>query len=217
MNLVIQCAASKQAHAGTLKQEAGTPVRFVAKPHEMAGNPEWAYAHPDDVSDAGMSWREQLLKYNRTPGSNPLGLLPAWKLYRNPIYGKLVQTYGPGWVYILSAGWGLISAEFLTPDYNITFSPSGGKGSKRGLSSRYDDLCLVPQESKEPIVFFGGKSYLPLFCNLTNIFKGRKVVFYNSDSLPSAPGCKLKRFKTRVRTNWQYQCASDFIDGKISI
>ena len=35
-----------------------------------------------------------------------------------------------------------------------------GKGSKRGKSSRYRGLCLLPQELKDPIVFFGGRSYV---------------------------------------------------------
>ena len=34
--------------------------------------------------------------------------------------------------------------------------------------------------AKDPLVFFGGKSYVPLFCELTRSFNCRKVVFYNS-------------------------------------
>ena len=96
----------------------------------------------------------------------------------------MVKAYGTERVYILSAGWGLIRADFLTPDYNITFSQAP-KGNKRTKSTRFDDLCLLTQDSKDPIVFFGGKSYVPLFCELTRSFSGRKVVFYNSGG-PSA-------------------------------
>ena len=128
-----------------------------------------------------------------------------------------MKTYGAERVYILSAGWGLITAEFLTPDYDITFSASGGKVSKRDKSSRFRDLCMLPQELKDPIVFFGSRKYVPLFCELTRPFNCRKIVFYNSATPSSAPGCELKRFITKWRTNWQYQCANQFIEGAIEI
>ena len=56
------------------------------------------------------------------PGDNRFGLLPAWRLYRNPTYGILAEHWGLDHLYILSAGWGLIPANFLTPNYDITFS-----------------------------------------------------------------------------------------------
>ncbi len=217
MIFVIQCAGGKRDYAGTLMHSNGSPVMFVANPREMPNDGKYVYAHPDETSDSGASWRDRLLDYNTCPGPNPLGLLPAWELYQNPVYFRLVKTYGAERVYILSAGWGLITAEFLTPDYDITFSASGGKGSKRDKSSRYRDLCLLPQELKDPIVFFGGRSYVPLFCELTRPFNCRKIVLYNSATPPSAPGCELKRFITTGRTNWHYQCANQFIEGEIEI
>ena len=217
MIVVIQCAGRKSGNAGTLRQSDGLPVMFVANPKDMQEDAERLYAHPDDISESGVSWRRRLLDYNRDPGANPLGLLPAWKLYQHPVYGRLVRTYSVERVHILSAGWGLIPAEFLTPDYNITFSANGGRGTQRNRTARYQDLCLLPQEPEGPMVYFGGKSYLPLFCELTRPFDCRKVVFYNSEDPPHAPGCELKRFTTTTRTNWHYQCANDFIDGKVGV
>ena len=86
---------------------------------------------------------------------------------------------------------------------------------KRDASTHFRDLCLIPEECSEPIVFFGGKSYLPLFCELTLPFDCRKIVFYNSSNPPHAPECELRRFKTQLRTNWHYQCAQQFMDGAI--
>jgi hypothetical protein len=37
---------------------------------------------------------------------------------------RLVEKFGIEKVFILSAGWGLIRADFLTPNYDITFSGS---------------------------------------------------------------------------------------------
>ena len=65
------------------------------------------------------------------------------------------------------------------------------------------------------IVFFGGKDYLPLFSALTTGIYAPKTVFYNSASMPSGRGCKLRRFETSTRTNWHYECANAFIDGRI--
>ena len=219
MIFVIQCTGDKNRRAGSLKRADGSPVMFVAKPGEMPDHhhPGHAYAHPDDISESGESWRSRLLDYNRNPGPNRLGLLPAWQLYRNPAYSRLAGTYGPDRVYILSAGWGLINSAFLTPPYDITFSAKRGMGIKRDASVRFRDLCLLPEGYSDPIVFFGGKSYLPLFCELTQAFDCRKIVFYNSTIPPRAPGCELHRFDTEARTNWHYQCAQRFMDGSIEV
>ena len=85
------------------------------------------------------------------------------------------------------------------------------------IGDRTGPPSLLPQELKDPIVFFGGRSYVPLFCELTRPFNCRKIVLYNSVTHPSAPGCELKRFITTGRTNWHYQCANQFIEGGIEI
>jgi len=119
MIVVIQCAGSKFADACSLKEEDGRPVQFVAQP-KCAPKDGVFYARPDDVSD-GMTWRDKLLRYNQT-GANPLGLRRAIDLYRPPIYGALAVALPASDLFILSAGWGLIRADFLTPAYDITFS-----------------------------------------------------------------------------------------------
>ena len=48
--------------------------------------------------------------------------LACLRLYKNSAYEYLVNQLGEDKVFILSAGWGLIPAPFLTPDYDITFS-----------------------------------------------------------------------------------------------
>ena len=215
MIVVIQCASSKQRHAGSFVMPNGRKVLFVADPNRAPPDDAIVYAQPDGVSDKGTTWRDVLLDYN-LERDNPLGLLRAWELYDKSVYGSLVASVGMENLYILSAGWGLISGSFLTPDYDITFSQSADAYKRRRKSDRYRDFRMMPEETREPIVFFGGKDYLPLFAALTSCISARKTVFYNSAQVPSMPGCVLKRFETRTRTNWHYECATAFLDGAIT-
>jgi len=212
MIVVIQCAAQKQPEAGFLRTRAGKKVLFVANPAAAPLARGLIFAHPDDLSDTGLSWREMLLLYNRTPSDNPLRLLPAAHLYTNRTYGQLVKRFGCEKVYILSAGWGLIKASFLTPNYDITFSMTAEPYKRRRKGDPYRDMCMLQEDTSEPIVFFGGKDYLPLFCLLTKNVKGQRTVFYNSSHAPAANGCSLVRFVTTTRTNWHYECVKDFLD-----
>ena len=132
MIVVIQCAATKRPAAGHLVTEGGKPVTFVANPLAAPADTVHEYARPDDPSGAGMSWREKLLRYNREPNGNPLGLCPAWQLYENKAYGRLVERFGLLHVYILSAGWGLSRGHFLKPYYDITSSDHAERYKRAG-------------------------------------------------------------------------------------
>ena len=216
MIVVIQCAGRKRPEAGCLRDGAGRKVLFVADPQKAPSGTCYRYARPDDISDAGTSWRAALLRYNDAPGDNPLGLLPAWQLYENGIYGILADRLGVERLFILSAGWGLIPGNFLTPRYDITFKRISGQPHTRRLKSdRYDDLRLLTADTDRPIVFFLSKGYVPLACELTEGIKGPKYLFYNSKAAPTAPGCVLKKYETTTRTNWQYECARAFVRGEV--
>jgi hypothetical protein len=180
----------------------------VAKPELAPDDITRVYARPDDLSENGKSWREVLLDYNERPGNNPLGLLPAYRLYENPAYVRLAEAFGLENLYILSAGWGLIRATFLTPQYDITFSQSADAYKRRRKSDRYRDFCMLPRQVDKEIVFLGGKDYIPLFDTITSGIQGKRTVFFNSAFPPDAPGCTLKRFLTSTRTNWHYECAN---------
>lgn len=219
MIAVIQCAASKRSSAGYLLSPDGRRIVFVADPLAAPADDTVVYARPDDLS-GGVPWRDALVEYNKTKRDNPLDLFPAWQLYDNGVYGRLVDKLGVENVYILSAGWGLIPADFLTPYYDITFSSSARNEDsykRRRKADRYQDLRMLPDETRDDVVFFGGKDYLLLFCDLTAAIRGRKTVFYNSGKIPSARGCVLRLFETTRRTNWQYECANAFLDGAIGI
>jgi hypothetical protein len=214
--VIIQCASGKQPHAGMMRRQDGKPVLFVGDP-PPAPYDRFAYARPDDLSDSGETWRDKVLRYNAAPGTNPLGLLPACGLYTAPIYRRLADHVGRERLYILSAGWGLIAASFLTPLYDITFSAQAEAYKRRRQRDVYDDLCMLPLATDEPVLFFGGKEYLPLFCRLTQDIAAPRIVPYRSTDKPVAVGVTFTRFETSRRTNWHYECAQAFIDGSLSL
>ena len=188
---------------------------FVANPDVAPPTENVTFARPDDLSDTGESWRTVLCRYNETPGHNRYGLLPAWRLYRHRTYRMLAEYFGLGRLYILSAGWGLLPAPFLTPSYDITFRSArpDERFKRRRRHDEYSDFRKLPADPSEPILYFGSNGYIPLFCTLTADTASRRIVFY-AGRQPTAPGCRLKRFGTPF-TNWHYQCAKGFIEGAI--
>jgi hypothetical protein len=216
MKIVIQCAAGKEPSAGYMQTKGGKPVMFVG---QLPGpQPDTIYATPDTLlEDRQVSWRTLLEEYNKSPENNPWNLYPAYKLYENEIYRKLANRFGVEHLYILSAGWGLIRADFLTPQYDITFSSKATKDKRRKKADHYQDFRMLPDDADGPIYFFGGKKYIPLFCSLTEKCRSRRIVFYNSAIPPDAPGCDLKRCVTKSRTNWHYECAKAFLNSATEI
>jgi hypothetical protein len=213
MIAVIQCAASKQSNAGHLKTSDGKRVVFVAHPEIAPVDAEHLYARPDGPTDSGKSWRDVLLEYNAA-SLNPLALLPAYRLYENKIYYRLVEKLGCDRVYILSAGWGLIKSDFLTPYYNITLSSSvrGPEAYKRRRKADvYGDFNMLSVDIDDEIMFFGGKDYVQLFCTLTSKVRATRKIFHSALEPPDAPGCVTFRFNTTTRTNWHYECADAFL------
>lgn len=213
MIVVIQCAASKRPNAGHFKTADGRDVIFVAHPEAAPINGA-LYARPDDEASAGTSWRNLVLAYNRAPGGNPLGLSQAFLLYENRVYSQLVERLSIEHVYILSAGWGLIRSDFLTPYYDITFS-SSARGSdaykRRRKVDKFLDFCMLPEHFDDEIVFFGGKDYVPRFSELTERTKSKRTVFYSGRQVAQVPGCTFVKYETATRTNWHYECASAFL------
>jgi hypothetical protein len=51
---------------------------------------------------------------------------------------------------------------------------------------------------------------------MTEAYQGGRIVYYNSGAVPPLRGCRLTRYATSTRTNWHYECANAFLDGKIT-
>ena len=223
LTVVIACAGTKSASPGHLKLGNGRRVKFVAHPEAAPKGGSTSYRHPDDMAYSGLTWRQVLIEYNRSPAGNPLGLLPVWRLYEPPgyprVYSDLVEAYGLENVFILSAGWGLVAAGFLIPDYDITFAAVAESYKRRRKGDRFEDFATLTTEAARPVVFLGGQSYIPLFCALTRNVASKRIVFHYSASPRSAANCELRRFQAEdaVPRTWYYQCANALIRGEISI
>ena len=217
MKIAIQCAGKKVSDAGYMQTQAGKRVMFVADPSTAPATDQYIYAGPDDASDDGLSWRVHVARYNEVDRGNPFGLCPAYRLYANNVYRGLVSKYGVEGVYILSAGWGLIRADFLTPQYDITLKANVPSYMRRRKGTGFADFCFLPTDCSDELVFLGGKDYLSLFEALTVTYRGKRHVFYNSAIRPSMKGCNLVRFDTSTRTNWHYECARAMIDGSVHL
>ena len=76
---------------------------------------------------------------------------------------------------------------------------------------------MIEGESEEPLVFFGGKSYFPLFCELTDHYQGPRVALFNSKVPPRGRGVDVVRFDTTTRTNWHYEAAKALLDGSLDL
>ena len=102
-----------EATCSRLFQDGGRKAnRLLAQPHLAPLNDSCIYARPDDLSDSGVPWRQVLLEHNRE-GKNLLGLCQAYRLYKDPVYQRLYEDdCRLRKLYILSAGWGLISRRF---------------------------------------------------------------------------------------------------------
>ncbi|PHR59700.1 MAG: hypothetical protein COA47_09380 [Robiginitomaculum sp.] len=216
MKIVIQCAGRKRPDASHLRDANGRPILFVAKPDIAPETPNFHHAHPDDINLDGISWRDQLIEINKNPKNNPLNLSTAGSLYLPLAYRNLIAKFGKDQIYILSAGWGLIASDFLTPAYDITFSQSAEAYKHRRKKDHYNDFTMLKSNTDEPVIFLGGKDYIPLFCKLTSHITNQRIVVYNSGIPPDPPGCNILRYHTSTRTNWHYQCAQAIIDNKFS-
>ena len=213
-SVVIQCAGGKNPKAGCFRARGDQRVVFVARPDEAPPKPGVVYARPDDMSDDGCStWRARLLAYNDESSEDELELLPAYQLYARQEYRDLVEAFGPDRVFILSAGWGLIRSEFLTPYYDITFSNAAPRYKKRGRSEPYADFCQLPKDNPEPILFLGGLDYQSLFENLTADVEAEKIIFHYSDAISRSNSFTYVKYETPTGRYWHYLCARDLMAG----
>jgi len=215
MKVVIQCAGRKKQTAGTLVAGDGREVSFVAHPPAQTTDLR-VLARPDDLAPDGRSWREHLVEYNASPASNQLGLLPAYELYDRPVYQDLRQAFGVSSLFILSAGWGVVPAAFLLPDYNITFSSSAPREFRRRRADPFNDWPLI-STAEDPLLFLGGKDYLPHFASLTAQYRGPRIALFNSTIPPAVDGLTFVRYETTARTNWHYLAADALTRGTLAL
>jgi hypothetical protein len=209
--VVIQSDPNRQPQAGRINARNGQPVLFVADPTRAPDDAGVHHARPDAPSNFCISWRKLVASYNSNPRDNPLGLLPAYKLYQDEIFAQAVEQLGKEQVFILSPGWGLIPSSFLTPDYDITFDSKAEPYRRRKPADNFDDFCMLPMHCDEDLYFFGDADCLSLFCKLTEAYGGKRFVFHPKAGLPEAPGCEIRSFDADERAGWHRNCARAFL------
>lgn len=216
MKIIIQCAGAKQPHANYtgFHQHGHYIENFLARP-----NADHLHCtHPDLECANGITWRETLAQYNQqNSANNPQYLSQAYELYRPAAYGNLVAEFGVENVYILSAGWGLIRADYLIPDYDITFSANAEPHQRRRNNDDYNDFNHLAGNT-EPLIFLGGISYQPLLFQLTQQLDCDIRLVFRAENPPALPinanARYMKRnFQTPRRTNWHYEAANALIQN----
>lgn len=215
MNIIIQCAGTKTKDEDSfLKDFSRRRLRFVADPTKFVGE-DVAYRPDDMIPNEARTWREWVGSLNA--GNYPEGqrLFRAGDLYvpRNKpyIYQRLIEEFGWQRVFILSAGWGLVRADFRIPNYDITFSHAKNVppyARRRVKDASWKDYCQLDMADRRPLVFFGTVKYISLLGKLTREYIGIKFAFYSADGSEfdlEKAGFKVKKFARF--TNWHYECA----------
>ena len=215
--VVIQGGEEKAADAGHMVLPDGRRVMFVAEPGVAPSEPDVAYRRPDDRADGNQTFRDALIAYNGAPADNPLGLLPAWRLYEDDAYRTLAEGVEPGNLFILSAGWGLIESDFLTPTYDITFSNGVATYKRRRPRDSYNDLRRLPSEGTSRLVFAGGADYIPLFLELTENVTTERIVFHHAGRVPLAADAQFVPVESDDNSDWHLQWALDYAAGRVTL
>ena len=224
--VVFPCCAKKKPQYWLHK---GQKVEFVANPDKCAKLSGFLYCHPDDRNPhTGKTWRAELDDYNKQyqhNGKNPRYLCEAYKLYEPKQHKKIYQQLYSNFkerLFILSAGWGLVRADFLLPYYDITFSSSAPVCKRRKESDEYHDFNQLADEKLEEndsIYFFGLKDYLSLYCCLTRDLLCKKVIYHRSTRIRicQAEGYEYIQYRREgiAIEKWHYKCAEDFMEGKL--
>jgi hypothetical protein len=217
MKIIISCCDRKN---GEPFSHNGEIIHFVSRVNEALPNNE-LYFHPDNlIPNEHISWRELV-----TQQENRNDLLPAYQLYRPNIYNLLFQNFGND-LFIFSAGWGIVRADFRLPKYNVTFSNNNHipPYAKRNNDDIFHDFNhLVGIHENESIVLIAGSDYVLPFCQLTENLPNNKIIFYkNQNRLNNNPYLNGNNFQfqfyhTNRRTNWHYEFAQRLINNEIEI
>lgn len=195
---------------------------FVANSAMCKSNASVAYCSTGQhIEPNGMTWQEKLEQYNKQE-ENSDRLKKAGELYKPRIYLKLVEHFGLENVFILSAGWGLVRADFYLPSYDITFLQSAETCKKRIYGKDNDKFAnfnhlyeIKDSLINEVLYFFGGIQYLNMYYDVTSQLPCQKIIYYKSERLDldnnRVKGYRYTKYITPRVQNWHYSCAEDFI------
>jgi hypothetical protein len=139
----------------------GQTIKFVASP-QIVPQKGIVFYKPDDKMPGGnTTWRDLVLEQKHPD------LIPAYRLYMRDIYRDLYHKFGNNF-YILSAGWGIIRADFKIPAYDITYStaPNVPAYVRRIDNNGWKDINHLKEDAGSfnkdtEIILFAGSDYAP--------------------------------------------------------
>jgi hypothetical protein len=217
MKIVFCCSTTKN---GNHFIHNGLTINFVSHV-DHAVDRSVIQVHPDNlIPDDVITWRE-LISLQEAQKN----LIPAHLLYRPSIYNDLYQNFGND-LFIFSAGWGIVRADYKLPKYDVSFSRRSNVPlyAKRRPGEVFNDFNqLVGINEGERIIFIGGGDYILPFCELTMNLPNEKVVIYkNVNAVNRLPYLNIDSFTfllydTNLRTNWHYVFAKKLINEQIEI
>lgn len=211
MKIVISCCARKN---GGPFIHNGRMINFISQVDQVVPNNE-IYFHPDDsVPNGDITWRELV---NQQGLNN--NLQSAYELYSPAIYSSLFQKFGND-LFIFSAGWGIIRADFKLPKYNITFSNNNNVPdyARRDITPDFKDFNHLEDISEnEEIKLIAGSDYVLPFCELTKNLPNNKIIIYknqnllNNNQYLNNKTFQFRHYQTNRRTNWHYEYAQKLL------
>lgn len=209
--VVMMCSKSKQNNSELIYDN--NQITFKAITDKVINQ-----FKPDDYipGNNNYSWRNYV-----SNNQNHINIpYRAYELYTENVYQELFLTFGNR-LYIESAGWGIINAEFRLPNYDITFSDNANKETIRHYQAgNYIDYNQLIVSNDDDIVFIGTEKYLPLFFNLTNQLPNRKIIYWKKDNTPikyPIPNNSFiyRRYKSNSPRRWFYELARKIANGLI--
>lgn len=171
--IVFVCCERKN---GEVFQHNGSKIHFVSRPDSCTQIDGNKYVRPDDLIEGEeMTWRDLIILQE-----DRYDLVAAYELYNHPIYRELYNHFNQN-LYIFSAGWGIVRADYKLPQYDITFSRSAPRYSRRKKNDEFNDFNqLNIRNSEDDILFIGGADYILPFCKLTKYLPNNKIIIYKS-------------------------------------
>jgi hypothetical protein len=217
MKVIISCCSRKTGESFT---HNGQPINFISRVNEVIENPG-NYFHPDDlIPNENSSWRDVITQQEIRHDLNP-----AHELYQDPIYNSLFDHFGID-LFIFSAGWGLVRADYKLPRYDVTFSnrQRTPNYTRRDNNDHFNDFNqLLGLNPEEVLLFMGGMDYVMPFYGLTENMPNEKIIVYrNQNLLDNLPNLDINNFQflyyqTNRRTNWHYEFAKRLINNEIEL
>ncbi len=211
-DIIVMCCASKKRPIELFSyNNQNIDFKAVANPLNSIHRP-CDQINPDRATTWSSLIESQIEQNN--PNNN---LIEAYALYQNPIYRGLFQKFGDN-LYILSAGWGLISAKFRIPKYDITFSisardPNIIRPIQNPVWDENDFKQIAGISPNQRLIFIGGKDYIHQFIRITSNLMNQKIIVCKNLHGIILPNQTFVPFfyNTNTRTNWHYEPAKDLL------